>query len=62
MQLCLHQNDEHMTTGKRYMDRTNGKGREAERLIDARTKSILQRIQKEPKGRALDAYLRIMAS
>lgn len=49
-----------MTTGKRYMDRTKSRG--TGRVLDARTRSVLQRIHQEPRGRALDAYLRAMGT
>ena len=45
-----------MTTGKRFTQRT--KDNSVARVIDARAKVILTCISAEPKGKALDAYLR----
>ncbi len=45
-----------MTTGKRFTNRT--KDRTSERVLDARTRSVLQAVSQLPRGRALDAYLR----
>ncbi|MBK8613722.1 MAG: hypothetical protein IPN85_09545 [Flavobacteriales bacterium] len=44
------------TTGKRYMDRTHD--RSARKVLDARTKAVLNEVLTEPRGRALEAYLR----
>lgn len=45
-----------MTIGKKYAARTNDT--KAERIIDQRTRSILNAVLAEPKGNALSAYLR----
>lgn len=45
-----------MTTGKKYIKRTKESG--TARVIDARTRTILNAILAEPKGAALSAYLR----
>ena len=45
------------TTGKRFADRTNDNV--VRRVLDARTKSILDRVLMEQRGRSLDAYLRV---
>ena len=47
------------TTGKRYMDRTHD--RSARKVLDARTKAVLNEVLMEPRGRALEAYLRSRA-
>lgn len=47
------------TTGKRYIDRTHD--RSTDRILDARTKAILNTVLKEDRGRALNGYLRAMA-
>ncbi len=47
------------TTGKRYIDRTQD--RSTDRILDARTKAILNTVMKEDRGRALNAYLRALA-
>ena len=44
------------TTGKRYMDRTHD--RSTRKVLDARTKAVLNEVLMEPRGRALEAYLR----
>jgi len=46
------------TIGKRYIDRTGD--RKSDRVLDARTKAILNSVMKEGRGRALDAYLRAL--
>lgn len=46
------------TTGKRYIERTGD--RTGCRMLDARTKAILNSVMKEGRGRALDAYLRAL--
>ena len=43
------------TTGKRYIERT--KDRSAERVLDARTKAVLESVLNEPRGGAVRAYL-----
>ncbi|MBP6310945.1 MAG: hypothetical protein WAR83_00435 [Flavobacteriales bacterium] len=45
-----------MTIGKKYAKRT--KDTKAERIIDERTRSLLNAILTTPKGNALSAYLR----
>ena len=45
-----------MTIGKKYTART--KDAKAERIIDQRTRSVLNAILTEPRGNALNAYLR----
>jgi len=45
-----------MTIGKKYVQRS--KDHSLTRLIDQRTKTVLNAISTEPKGKALDAYLR----
>jgi hypothetical protein len=44
------------TTGKRYMDRTHD--RSGKKVLDARTKAVLRAVLTEPRGKAVDAYLR----
>ncbi|MCB9184571.1 MAG: hypothetical protein H6591_11705 [Flavobacteriales bacterium] len=44
-----------MTTGRRFAKRT--KDHSEEHVLDARTKAVLATIAREPRGRALDAYL-----
>lgn len=46
-----------MTTGKRFLDRS--KSIDPKRILDARTRSVLQEVLKEDRGRGLDAYLRV---
>ena len=48
-----------MTTGSKYAQRT--KDGSVQRLLDARTRSVLNTVLTEPRGKALDAYLRAMA-
>jgi hypothetical protein len=43
------------TTGKRYCQRTHD--RSLEKVLDARTKTVLRAVLTEPRGRALDAWL-----
>lgn len=45
-----------MTTGKRFTDRT--KDHSEQRVLDARTRAVLNSVASLPKGKALDAYLR----
>ena len=45
-----------MTTGKRFTTRT--KDRTSDRVLDARTRTVLQAVAQVPRGKALDAYLR----
>lgn len=47
-----------MTTGKRFLDRT--KDKDEARVLDARTRGILNAVLSERRGKALDAYLRAM--
>jgi hypothetical protein len=44
------------TTGKRYCERTHD--RSLDKVLDARTKTVLRTVLTEPRGRALDAWLR----
>ena len=43
------------TTGKRYIDRTHDT--RASRVLDARTKAVLNAVLSEPRGASLRAYL-----
>lgn len=52
-----HQQRKTMTTGKRFLDRS--KSIDPKRILDARTRSVLQEVLKEDRGRGLDAYLRV---
>lgn len=45
-----------MTTGKKYLKRT--KEVAAQRVIDSRTRTILNAVLSEPRGSVLDAYLK----
>lgn len=45
-----------MTTGRRFTKRTKDHGEQ--HVLDARTKAVLSAIAHEPRGRALEAYLR----
>lgn len=45
-----------MTTGRRFTKRTKDHGEQ--HVLDARTKAVLSAIANEPKGYALEAYLR----
>jgi hypothetical protein len=45
-----------MTTSRKYSART--KDHSVPKVLDQRTKSVLIAISKEPRGRAVDAYLR----
>lgn len=45
-----------MTTGRRFAQRT--KDQRSLHLIDARTKAVLQALATEPRGKAVQAYLR----
>jgi len=44
------------TTGKRFLDRTQD--RSGHKMLDARTKAVLNTVLSEPRGKALEAYLR----
>lgn len=44
------------TTGKKFAQRT--KDTTMQRVLDARTKAVLNSVLTEPRGRALSAYLR----
>ena len=46
-----------MTTGKRFAQRT--KDHSDQRVLDARTKAVLNTLAMERRGEALDAYLRV---
>lgn len=43
------------TTGKRYTDRTGD--RSVRRILDHRTRSVLDRVLSEQRGQRLEAYL-----
>ncbi|HRD54048.1 MAG TPA: hypothetical protein PKY96_15520 [Flavobacteriales bacterium] len=47
-----------MTTGKRFAKRTNDHS--DERVLDTRAKALLNALCSEPRGRALEGYLRAM--
>ena len=47
------------TTGKRYLKRTSSK--DGERIVDARTRHMLDSIAREQRGKWLEAYLRCFA-
>lgn len=47
-----------MTTGKRFVQRT--KDQRTLHVIDARTKAVLNALADEPRGHAVEAYLRAM--
>lgn len=46
------------TIGKRYLDRT--KPKDQQRLLDMRTRNILNAVLSEPRGKCLNGYLRAM--
>ncbi len=46
-----------MTTGKRFTQRTKERAPE-QRVLDARTRAMLNAVLSAPKGKALDVYLR----
>ncbi len=43
------------TTGKRYTDRTGD--RTVRRILDQRTRAVLDRVRNEQRGQRLEAYL-----
>jgi len=45
-----------MTVGRRYLQRD--KDHSQQRVLDQRTKAVLHAISNEPRGKALEAYLR----
>jgi len=47
-----------MTTSKRFARRT--KDHSEQRVLDARAKAVLHALSNEPRGRALEAYLRVV--
>lgn len=47
-----------MTTSRRFTQRT--KDHSDQRVLDARAKAVLQALSSEPRGRVLEAYLRVM--
>ncbi|MBK6628701.1 MAG: hypothetical protein IPJ87_04845 [Flavobacteriales bacterium] len=47
------------TTGKRYTDRTGD--RSVRRILDHRTRSVLDRVLVEQRGQRLEAYLMALA-
>jgi len=48
------------TTGKRFLDRTHD--RSTHKVLDARTKTLLSAVLSEPRGKALEAYLRVRST
>jgi Fe(3+) dicitrate transport protein len=48
------------TIGKRYLERT--KGKDDQRVLDTRTRSVLNAVLSEKRGKALDAYLKAMGT
>lgn len=44
-----------MTTGRKYAQRT--KEATEQRILDQRTRTVLNAVLNEPRGRSLDAYL-----
>jgi hypothetical protein len=48
------------TTGRKFAQRT--KDNTAQRVLDARTKAVLNSVLTERRGAALDAYLRALRS
>lgn len=54
----LAQSHQAMTTGKRFARRINDHS--DERVLDARAKALLIALCSEPRGRALEGYLRAM--
>ena len=44
------------TTGKRFIQRTKDKG--TSRIVDYRTRSVLDAVCSEKRGKAQDAYLK----
>ncbi|MBL7952341.1 MAG: hypothetical protein JNM62_11555 [Flavobacteriales bacterium] len=48
-----------MTTAKKYVSRSKNNST-LHRLLDQRTRAVLHAISSEPKGKALDAYLRTL--
>jgi hypothetical protein len=53
---CFASQPANMTTGRKYIQRA--KDHELPRLLDHRTRAVLIAIGNEPRGKALDAYLR----
>lgn len=49
-----------MTIGKRFTDRT--KDHTDQRVLDARTRAVLETVSRLPRGKALSAYLRALRS
>ena len=47
-----------MTTSRKYVQRT--KESMDQRVLDARTRAVLNAVISEPRGRALEAYLRAL--
>ncbi|MBV6404988.1 MAG: hypothetical protein IT228_06135 [Flavobacteriales bacterium] len=48
------------TTGKRYTDRTGD--RTVRRILDQRTRAVLDRVRHEQRGQRLEAYLLAMGA
>src|SRR5690606_6446414 len=48
------------TIGKRFLERT--KGKDDQRVLDTRTRSVLNAVLSEKRGKALDAYLKAMGT
>ncbi|MBK8498000.1 MAG: hypothetical protein IPL52_04080 [Flavobacteriales bacterium] len=49
-----------MTIGKRFTERT--KDHTDQRVLDARTRAVLENVARLPRGKALSAYLRAFRS
>ncbi len=47
-----------MTTGKKFAQRTSESS--VEKVLDHRTRTILNAVIREPRGRTLSAYLKAM--
>ena len=59
MEACVH-NTAAMTTGKKFAKRTSDDT--VKKMLDHKTKSILNAVISEPRGLALSAYLKAMAA
>ncbi len=53
-------NTKAMTTGKKFEKRTSDHS--MKKMLDHRTKAILNAVISEPRGKALTAYLKAMAA
>ncbi len=47
-----------MTTGKKFAKRTNDNS--ADKMLDHKTRTILNAVNSEPRGRMLTAYLKAL--